>query len=241
MINFAIFCRKREKNIAGLINDNFFEKLKNFFSSYNINSTMNFFFFNIYLARSSLVNFEVIHDIIAITNLLKHKIILLNYYFRFSINKRKYKYIAGRGANNKFSYYTVDKNKMFTCYFVFLKRIRKLFLFKKSYFLDSFIFKKKASVLKKYDNAKRYLLFRTKKLLNFNRSKYNNLRLRAKNKKTFFKKSLNLFFFNKTKKKSPKKYTNTSLMLLRRGFFKNLINNRKLVRTVFFFKFKKQK
>lgn len=174
--------------------------------------------------------------------MIKYKIILINYYFKFSLNKTEYKYICGLAIDNlkKFTYSTTIKNKVFNCYFTFLKKIKKLFLFKKSYFLDSFIFKKKASILKKNDNAKRYLLFRTRSLLNFNRKTYKNLIFNfKKNKKKIFKKSLNLFFFDKNIFK--KKKNNVNLIPMRRGFFKSLLNNRKLVRTIFFFKFKKQK
>ena len=193
------------------------------------------------------MSFFINYDILNLTNFIKHKIIFINYYFRFSLNKRKYNYICKlRCKSTKYrqTYLTTRKNKLFNCYFIFLKKLKKLFLFKKSYFLDSFIFKKKASTFKKVDAAKQFLLYRSKKLLLFNKKSHNFIfkKFKLKKKKiNLLNHSLNLFFFNKSFNLHKSINNQFNIIPLRRGFFKVLLNNRKLVRTIYFLKFKKQK
>lgn len=221
--------------------------LKTYVKTNKFNFFLNFFFNSISLLKMNSLSFFINYDIINLTNFIKHKIIFINYYFKFSLNKRKYNYVCKlkhASIRYKQTYLTTKKNKLFNCYFIFLKKLKKLFLFKKSYFLDSFIFKKKASTLKKIDSSKQYLLHRTRKLLLFNKKPHcfflKKFKLKKK-KKNLLNNSFNLFFFNKSFKLHKTINNQFNIIPLRRGFFKILLNNRKLIRTVYFLKFKKQK
>ena len=87
-------------------------------------------------------------------------------------------------------------------------------------------------------------MYRSRKLLIFNKKSHKFFFKKFKNKKkkvNLLNSSLNLFFFNKSFNMHKNINNQFNIIPLRRGFFKILLNNRKLIKTIYFLKFKKQK
>lgn len=229
LLNSSFFLHKM------LLNDillNIFEK-KLFFLTLS--------YFNKFFSFKNL-NYLFNIDILITLNFIKIKIFFFLLNFKFNFKKTNYMYITNNFT--KINYLFITKSlslNIFSNYFTFLTKLKKLLSSKKSYFIDTFISKKRGGVFKKRNNVKNFLFFRTKKLLLFNlKKKFNNkyFNIFKKNEcKTSFN---NLFLKSFDKRKSKfNNFFNLKSLPLKKGFFKVLLENRNLIKTVYFFKNKK--
>lgn len=199
-------------------------------------------YFNKFFSFKNL-NYIFNIDILNTLNFFKIKIFFFLLNFKFNLKKTNYMYITNNFT--KLNYLFITKSlslNIFSNYFTFLTKLKKLFSTKKSYFIDTFISKKKSGIFKKRNNVKNFLFFKTKKLLLFNsKNKFNNKYfniLKKKESKTSFN---NLFikFIKKQKLNFTNNLPNLKSLPLKKGFFKVLLENRNLIKTVYFFKSKK--
>lgn len=227
-----IFLKKRKldfisfnKKIKFLLNLSFFFFFNKLLNLNFFDKKINFFFLQIF-------------NIYSYIYVLKYKLLYFLYFYKFNKNQFVYFYVNNNFSNYNYFFLKNYLNKnLFINYFFFLKKLKKIFFTKVKFFIDIFIFKKKNSILKRFDKSKFFLFFRTKKLLIFNKNSYTNNKLNfQKNFKKF--NLLKLNFFNM----KPKIFGVTQkLVPLKKGFFKILLENRKLLKTVNFLKFKKHK
>ena len=193
-------------------------KNKKFLYITNNFKNYNYIFYNKSLAKNSFVNYFCF--------LKKIK--------KVFISHKKYNVDCFIFKKKGSSLKRFDKVKNFLLF-----RTRKLlFLNKDNTFNNTFINSKNIKYLNKRAKISRKFKFNFikfnffKKLNRLDKKAYNNLTIDS-----FFKK-FNSFFY---KKEKTHNFGSQKTLFLKRGFFSILLENRKLIKTINFFKFKKQK